>query len=158
MDDEKVRRQKLVVPVKDPEPRTPLQELPAVEEPRKSPSWRKANSTRAQPEPEIAELFADGRCGQAIPDFPATTDGRPTGGRGRRSGQRALRVGERGAPRTDGGGRGKVGRGGVGGQFVFPSGDAFFYTLSLLQASQGGWRAGGLNLTAAAQRYTPIHP
>jgi len=47
VDNEKARRQTLVVPIQDPDPRTPLQELPAVEEPAEDPLDQRSGGNQA---------------------------------------------------------------------------------------------------------------
>ena len=60
-------------------------------------TWRPPGSARSRDRTRITELFDDERCSQANFDFLTTTDGRPTGGRRRRSsGQRGLGVGDQG--------------------------------------------------------------
>jgi len=82
-------------------------------------------------------LPCDNRCRQ---------DCRPAGGRDRRSGQRGFRVGNRtrGANRTDGGGKGKVGRGGIGSQLfslcLREPGEALSYRFSFVWHLKAGSR------------------
>ena len=85
MDDEKDGHQTLVVPVQDPDPRTPLQELPAWKASRRPsgpPPWRRQRSTRGPGQTHTRDRGAacDERCSQTVLDFLATADVGKTAG------------------------------------------------------------------------------
>ena len=82
VDDENAGHQVLVVPVQDPDPRTSLQELPAVEEPAEK---DQRAPVRTRDRTKIAELLAYERSSKVILDFLST------GGSGGREAVRSER-------------------------------------------------------------------
>jgi len=87
VDDQSPGREVLVVPIQQPDPRTPVQALPSVAMPAENPLGGRLRRDQAAPGPDpgrdrtkIAELLADERCSQALPFFLATTDVGKTSG------------------------------------------------------------------------------
>jgi len=116
VDDEKARRQMLVVPVQGPDPQISLQGLRsgrASRRPSGPTALEETRSTRAVGKDGRAHRWRRRKKKWAV---------RPQSGRTR----------ARGAPRIRGGGRGEVGWGGLGGQFVSIS---FFLGRRLLPVS-----------------------
>jgi len=85
------------MPVQDPDPRAPIQKLPAVEKPTEDPlGHHPAGDQKAigrMDRTKVAELFADERCSRFSRDNGRRKDGRPTA-------EEAVASGSRGASRS----------------------------------------------------------